>query len=183
MSLPPIEFTLPRDVEGWLNPPDAAFLFALARGRNVLEVGSYCGLSTIVMAKSAKHIYCIDPFDSRFAGTDNKRDTLKEFRANLRRHRVQNFTFHKGTVEAYALNRQPHMPAFSTFDMVFIDAEHSYAAVKRQIELIVPHLASGSIIAFHDYREHSWPEVTTAVDEWRGDRLALHVGTTLAVTI
>lgn len=47
-----------------------------------------------------------------------------------------------------------HMPLV---DMVFIDGDHSYEAVKRDIHAWVPNVKEGGIIALHDYR--NW-EVT-----------------------
>jgi len=48
-------------------------------------------------------------------------------------------------------------------DVVFIDMGHSYEEVKRDIELWLPKVKTGGIIAGHDYP--SWPGVKKAVDE------------------
>lgn len=39
----------------------------------------------------------------------------------------------------------------ASLDLVFIDADHSYAAVKRDIELWLPKVKPGGILAGHDY--------------------------------
>jgi len=58
------------------------------------------------------------------------------------------------------------------FDLVFIDAEHTYDAVKKDIELWWPLLRSGGFICGHDYwGEYGarYPGVKKAVDERFGE--------------
>jgi hypothetical protein len=69
-------FAFPFDVEGWLTPAEGKELARIAAGKRVLEVGSYCGLSTICMARTAKDLsVSVDPHDGR--GTAVPRDTLR----------------------------------------------------------------------------------------------------------
>jgi len=49
------------------------------------------------------------------------------------------------------------------FDMVFIDADHTYKAVKEDITLWKPLIRKGGILSGHDYGSYS--EVAEAVDE------------------
>jgi len=49
------------------------------------------------------------------------------------------------------------------FDMVFIDADHTYEAVKKDIELWKPLIRKGGILSGHDYGMYH--EVNKAVDE------------------
>jgi hypothetical protein len=51
------------------------------------------------------------------------------------------------------------------FDMVYIDAEHSYEAVKKDIKLWLPHVKPGGFISGHDYGHKRFPGVKQAVDE------------------
>lgn len=53
-----------------------------------------------------------------------------------------------------------------SLDYVFIDAEHSYEAVTKDIEAWYPKVKAGGTIAGHDY--YSWPEVNRAVNEYFG---------------
>jgi predicted O-methyltransferase YrrM len=52
-------------------------------------------------------------------------------------------------------------------DVIFIDAGHSYEAVKNDIQNWLPKMKSNSIIAGHDYTA-AWPGVIKAVDEFFG---------------
>jgi len=50
---------------------------------------------------------------------------------------------------------------------VFIDGDHSYASVKQDIELWTTKVASGGVVAFHDYGAKRHPGVRQAIDEWQ----------------
>lgn len=52
------------------------------------------------------------------------------------------------------------------FDLVFIDAEHSYPAVKQDISLWWPKVRVGGVLCGHDYSQKAFPGVVQAVDEW-----------------
>jgi len=48
------------------------------------------------------------------------------------------------------------------FDLVFIDADHSYNGVATDIQMWLPKVRSGGIVAGHDYST-KWPSVQRAV--------------------
>jgi hypothetical protein len=54
-------------------------------------------------------------------------------------------------------------------DLVFIDADHSYAMVKRDIEVWRPHVKPGAVLAGHDHAAN-FPGVVQAVSEAFPDR-------------
>ena len=51
-----------------------------------------------------------------------------------------------------------------SLDAVFIDADHSYEAVKLDIQNWMPKVRKGGILAGHDYNS-AWPGVVRAVNE------------------
>ncbi len=51
-------------------------------------------------------------------------------------------------------------------DLVFIDADHSYDAVKTDLASWAPKVRKGGIIAGHDYHADAFPGVVKAVDEY-----------------
>jgi predicted O-methyltransferase YrrM len=51
-----------------------------------------------------------------------------------------------------------------SFDVVYIDADHTYESVKQDIHLYFDKIKSGGFICGHDYQT-SWPGVIKAVDE------------------
>jgi predicted O-methyltransferase YrrM len=166
--VPPAEsadgFTFPEDVEGWLLPSEGRALADLARGKRVLEVGSYCGRSTICLAQTADAVVSVDPHDGR--ATPRPKSTYDTLKDNLDRYGLRNVkalvgTLSDGTAEF-----------LSDFDLVFIDGAHDLESVRSDIRRALPLLSPGGLLAFHDYRtrpgQHDgrWDEgVTRAVDE------------------
>jgi predicted O-methyltransferase YrrM len=52
----------------------------------------------------------------------------------------------------------------ASLDMVFLDGQHEYEAVKADIEAWLPKIKPGGLLAGDDYQS-SWPGVIKAVDE------------------
>ncbi len=52
-----------------------------------------------------------------------------------------------------------------SLDFVFIDADHSYEAVKQDIAHWLPKVKAGGWIGGHDYHPRRWPGVVAAVRE------------------
>lgn len=150
------------DVEGWLNDEEGMTLARLAQGKRVLEIGSYCGRSTIWMAAVAEIVYAVDPFDSR--DTPNPKHTLDTFKDNLARYELTN------KVQVCQGTSEEIVPGLTgLFDLIFIDGAHDYESVKRDIALGLDRLRPGGFLAFHDYDEPTDPGVSQAVDEILGD--------------
>lgn len=161
-------FVFPFDVPGWLLPYEGESLVELARGRRVLEIGSYCGKSTICLARSAECVTAIDPFDGR--ATPDPIGTFKTFTESLERYGVAGkvYPFIGTTAEA----REAHTSEQGKYDLAFIDGDHEYDAVLADIAFASEMLAPDGLLVFHDYRrcfgEHDggWDEgVTRAVNE------------------
>ena len=68
-------------------------------------------------------------------------------------------------------------------DFVFLDADHSYEGVKRDIELWLPFVERGGFISGHDYGHPRIGEVKRAVDEVFGTSVKLGSDMTWFVTI
>jgi SAM-dependent methyltransferase len=161
-ELPPLPspgWVYPADVAGWLTEAEGRLLGTLAKGREVLEIGSFCGLSTICMAQTAKWVVAVDPFDGR--GTQYRGATLEAFVNNIRRHRVwHNIHTLTGPSEEILPGQEAE-----SFDLVFIDGSHDKASVTRDAELARRVLRPGGLLAFHDYHSGIDPGVDAAVDE------------------
>jgi hypothetical protein len=59
-----------------------------------------------------------------------------------------------------------------SLDVVFIDLTHTYESVKQDIELWLPKVKKGGLLAGHDY-ENDWPGVVRAVDEKFPDKMIM----------
>jgi predicted O-methyltransferase YrrM len=159
-------------------------LAELARGRRVLEVGTYFGRSTVSLASTAKVVHTVDVHPADEVGGD---DTLAGLMANLDRYDLR----HK--VAVHVGFSQLILPLFApnSFDLVFLDAQHQREPVEEDLAALLPLVAEGGVVAFHDYGvpgvEHRgrWDPfgVTEVVDEFVRERgLVLELVDTLAVT-
>lgn len=68
-------------------------------------------------------------------------------------------------------------------DLIFIDADHGYEAVKMDIKVWTPIIKEGGIICGHDYGRPKWPGVKKAVDEIFGDQVDLYPGATASIKV
>lgn len=150
----PVKGAFPREIAGWLLPAEGKALAELARGKRVLEIGSYCGLSTVCMARTAKHVTAMDYFDGR--GTPRPQDTRETLLANLKRYGVQDRvqTCHPESAE---------LP-LDEYDLVFIDGAHDFESVQADTQKALAVLAPDGLLAFHDYGHPSHPGIKEVVE-------------------
>jgi predicted O-methyltransferase YrrM len=150
----------PKSVDG-VGPPirtsitdtEASRLRDLARDGHVLEIGSAFGYSTVVMAQTAIDVTSIDPHIAL--------ESREILRSNLQLYGVA----HKVTcVVHYSWDILPLLPP-GLFDLVFIDGDHSEAAVWRDIALSLPLIKLGGHIACHDYDEDTCPGIKPPCDQ------------------
>lgn len=158
-----LDFVFPFDVDGWLSPEEGLSLRRLAEGKRVLEIGSYCGRSTICLASSAESVTSLDYHDGR--GTPNPQYTMPKFRENLERY---------GVSEKVRSIHPDGMIPLPSYSLIFIDGAHDYESVCLDIEKALSVLEPGGLIVFHDYRIspcefNGWDEgVTQAVNDFIG---------------
>jgi SAM-dependent methyltransferase len=160
-------FKFPNEVEGWLAFVEGEQLFNIAKGKRVLEIGSFKGRSTICLAQSALEVVSVDPHDGQSTLTV-KVDTYSDCIRNVDRYELDNVEFVRGTIEDVT---------DGNFDLIFIDGDHRYDAVTNDIQHALRLLAPDGLIAFHDYRSEREPGVTRAVDKLiaeGGELLSIH---------
>ncbi len=162
--------TLPLDIDsvkGFLAPEEGAALFEAATSASnigpCLEVGSYCGKSTVYLGTACKQtgniVYAIDHHrgseehqlgeeyhDSDLYDSDVEMvDTFKEFRKVMRRAKL------KDTVIPIVASSTTASQRWSTpLGLVFIDGGHSMEAAMADYRAWAAHVAIGGILAIHD---------------------------------
>ena len=146
------------DVDGWMSPTEGSTLSKITKGMEVIEIGSYLGRSTVYIAREAKKVYAIDTFDGR--ATAVPKLCRYTFQANLERYGVAD------KVEVLEGTSEEMIPLCGEVDAVFIDGDHKYDAVKKDIELALTKLRPEGVLIFHDYDSDKDPDVTKAVNEF-----------------
>jgi len=160
-ALPEI-LTVARQVRGFLSETEMKFLAMIAAcptGEGVvLEIGSFLGKSTTLLALAGKlapgtQIVAVDPLDYR-PSFDPKRGVetcADEFHANLHRANVECLVeFHQMRSNDLA----PKWRAGRKIRVLWVDGDHSYDGAKADFDLFSPHLADGAIVALHDCFRH-----------------------------
>ena len=172
----PVPGVFPIDIPGWLLEAEGRALAELCRGKHVLEIGSYCGLSTVCIGRTAKSVACVDYFDGR--GTPSPRDTRPEFNANIERYGLADkvTAMHPDALEGADWN------TLGPFDVAFIDGAHDHESVQADVEKCLPLLADDGLLAFHDFKHPCHGGIERVIDDLvadGGEILSVHE--TLAV--
>jgi len=137
------------------------------RPRTIIEVGSFVGMTSLVLAERADVVLCIDTWDGPYFKGDQASDEylhaggadriFKQFRKNTAPLLYQKIFPLRGSSLEFAFDWPFQV------ELIFIDANHHYEFVKRDIEAWLPHVMWGGVLAGHDYSK--WEGVTRAVDE------------------
>ncbi len=122
------------------------------RVKYMIEIGcAYANLSEHLLEHTNVHyLYSIDPFKfySAMPGLESEEDYLW-----LRNYVVDKmFPKYNGRFSLIELESEKAFAAFKDqpFDMIFIDGNHDYSFVKKDIELYSTLLKSGGILSGHD---------------------------------
>jgi hypothetical protein len=132
-----------------------------------VEVGSWAGHSTLILAKSGFVVFAVD----HWCGTEG--DQLYPLAKALGPGACYGTFCHnmgtlllstvfplRGTSELMAVT----WPKDKLIDLCFIDADHSYESAYRDIRYWTPHMRPGGLLIGHDYSQF-FPGVIQAVKE------------------
>lgn len=163
------------EIDSSVSSEEAYRLRDLARGARVLEIGSWRGFSTVVMAQVARMVHAVDHhLGDEHAGHD---ESLSYLIAALDEYDVRSrVVVHVGS----SADVLPLLPT-DYFDLAFVDAFHEADAVRADLALVRPLVKLDGTIAFHDYGRF---DVARVVDEATTEGWATFVDLTetLAVT-
>ena len=168
-----------RSVEGWLKDEEAEALIVTTRRAlkehdvpTIVEIGSFCGKSTIVLASAARsanasaRVYAIDPHEGVVGAEDGLDDlsviapTYEQFQRNIADAGLSE------TIEPIRMHSY-EVPWRSPIAFLFIDGLHGYANVARDFFHFERHLLDGAYVAFHDC-DDTYPGVRTFVEGLAG---------------
>lgn len=147
------------DVDGWMSPGQAATLYDAARrcpaAGTIVEIGSFQGRSTIVLASAAAPdvaVIAIDPHAGNDRGpqeidgyADAAADDHAIFSANLERAGVAGRVRHVRKFSDAAL-----ADVEAPIDVLYIDGAHRYAPARADIRDWGARVADGGTMLIHD---------------------------------
>lgn len=139
-------------IKGHISLNQAIELYKIAKSLNndsvIVEIGSYLGKSTSIIAEGIKDknnckLYAIDTFENQ-GMSEGLRNTFPEFERNTARYKKM-ITVLKG----FSFNV---VKDFSeSIDFLFIDGNHEYESVKKDIEDWICLVKEGGLVCFDDY--------------------------------
>jgi MMP 1-O-methyltransferase len=144
-------------VEGYLAPNEIRFLALMAAcptaQGEILEIGSFKGKSTVILAKAAAltdntTIHAVDPMIAP-SETDpdlkGEASSFPDFQKNIAAHNVAGqIEFHQNF--SYELAEKWDEP----IRLLWIDGDHTYQGTKFDFDGFAEHLSDGAIVAIHD---------------------------------
>lgn len=144
-------------VEGYLAPNEIRFLALLAAcptaEGEILEIGSFKGKSTVILAKAAAfsgngRVHAVDPMiapsetDPDLKGAAS---SFPDFQKNITAQGItEKIEFHQNF--SYELAEKWDKP----IRLLWIDGDHTYRGTKLDFDGFAGHLADGAIVAIHD---------------------------------
>ena len=171
-SIPDETWMAVAEVNGFLSRKEAGLLYWAARdwpvAGSVIELGSYEGRSTLVFALAGRCVHAIDAWSATslkdqssnrgVAPVDTVFDT---FVANVSRTvSEEGVTIHRGLT--HHVGREWGLGKGA---ILFVDAGHTYADVRNDLEVWTPHLHSHGLLIMHDVLGDAWLGVTHASGE------------------
>lgn len=166
-----------QSIEGWFNM-ETQYLELLNHcpdGGTFVELGCFKGKSTsfivteIINQKRKVNFTTIDSFEGHTNSTDSNEVQAYNGITNIEK----DFILNMGKLLKHCQYKKclSHEAANyfedGSVDVLFVDAGHSYEAVKKDIEAWLPKMKPNGIIVGHDY--NSWVGVKKAVNEKFGN--------------
>jgi glycosyltransferase involved in cell wall biosynthesis/predicted O-methyltransferase YrrM len=166
-------------VEGWFSESEAGLLMATAvlaqvenPGAAIVEVGSFCGRSTIALGHIAlamgegARVYAIDPHEGEVSEPQPDEQqgapTFDRFCRNIEAAGVAS------AVEAIR-KRSYEVNWEAPIGLLLIDGFHEYVNVARDFAHFENRVAPGGYVVFHDY-DSAYPGVQRFVEELQGTK-------------
>jgi len=164
-----------KKIDGWTFESELATLAKLAEDKeNIVEVGSWKGRSTRAICDNTKAtVYAVDhwkgpedferwSYDYQEVILIGSNGVFNIFKDNLREYVDSGklIPIKKSSVQGAKYLTKAFGEEY--FDMVYIDADHTYEHAKEDIGLYLPLIKKGGIISGHDF---NWEGVHNAVCE------------------
>lgn len=163
--------------EGWLSRVEADLLLRTAQATtgSILEVGCYCGRSTVLLASLDRPLYAVDPFAGFNEDDPTGEGVLKRLLLNLSDRKITNVNIYQQRIEDW-----PPTPC----GFCYLDGDHTYLGTRRQITKALA--CRPQAVAVHDVNDQGdglrirdaclellgkWDEREDRLAVWRNPRL------------
>lgn len=155
-------------IPGWMSEKELLWLaHSASECHRIVEFGCFHGRSTRVLGDHVKkggRVYAVDPWNGDYPDENGaplemvNTYVFPNFMQNLR-----DLVAAKVVVPHRGFSYSFHLPY--PVDMVFLDGDHRYETVHKDIDKALELLNPGGILCGHDYGHPRWEGVKRAVDE------------------
>lgn len=154
-------------IRGLFGKKEAALLYKLAHVKGtIVEIGAWHGRSTAILVQAAKawgaRVITIDPWGAGHMPERYRKAvaTERKWRSNLEKVGLE-------APRALAMTSDAALPYIpQMISLLFIDGDHSYGQVKRDLENYASRVKVGGYVVLHDMTYPTTPGVPQAVGEW-----------------
>jgi hypothetical protein len=160
-------FTVTKDIPGWQMEGDTYKLYEMGyfAGDVILEIGTFGGRSAVVELTGALSRHRQSGTQPQFFGIDIDSDSVRRTYESLKQFHLETYALlYQGTLQEF-VKEFPIQPT-----MCFVDGDHRYEGVKRDLDLLVEFLEPGIPVLCHDYTnpENDTGEygIRKAANEW-----------------
>ena len=152
---------------GWMSVPELTWLASQAlKCKTIVEFGSLHGRSSRALADNMPNgakLWCVDPWKGDYISEEGNAIPLNTY---VMPYFIQNLKDHIDLHRVIPVRRFSYQFSLPfQVDMVFIDGDHRYETVVKDIKKAYELLRTGGLICGHDYGHPMWPGVKQAVDE------------------
>ena len=123
---------------------DLLDFYKINKEHNIFEVGSFAGVSSELFARYGKTVYCCDIWEDFLGNVDAVHEIKRQF--DEVKSRNPNIIEVRKTSELASKDYSNN-----SFDMIYIDAEHSYPSIKNDILYWFSKIKIDGIFSGHDY--------------------------------
>ena len=161
-----------RVVVGWMTDgmrDTLAMLIDRFQVSSVIEVGSFLGLSACWFAEHVEEVTCVDVFDKDMLGSV-MRSAMRSAPPETMDNMYDLFLANTAAYPNITSHKMPSLQAAAELDvvadLVYIDADHTYEAVKADVEAWTPHARR---VVCGDDNIYQWLSVQQLAQEINAD--------------
>lgn len=153
----------------YLNTRDE-LIASLPKKLKVAELGVFDGSFSrnIINLCQPEQFFMVDVFEGVTCSGDKDGNDIKYLNLGEQFTRLSNLYLAHPNVKVIKATSENFLESIPDefLDAVYIDADHSYLGVKKDLELSLRKVKKGGYIMGHDYNHSTFPEVVQAVDEF-----------------
>ncbi len=173
-------------IPGYMSFTEMSWLGKMAQShKRIVEIGSLMGRSTRALADNTEgYVLAVDDFKGPRDTTlcwKERQSIPAKFAENLEDHiasgKVITWKANHATLDIDECPAPDKM-----YDMVFLDGDHKYDSMMRDLKFWQDKIEPGGLFCGHDF-DLAWPGIVQSCSEVFGDKICIVPGTTIWVYV